>query len=95
MRRCYRCNKLLIESRERVDYRWGGDLIAIVEGVPTWMCGSCGERYYDAPVIRRLEEIALRSGYEKKITVPVCTFEAKARVGPPKRSGSPEEAQGG
>ena len=31
-----------------------------VDNVPAWVCVQCGEQYFDAPVYKRLEEIARR-----------------------------------
>ncbi|HHT9135535.1 MAG TPA: YgiT-type zinc finger protein, partial [Candidatus Avalokitesvara rifleensis] len=29
-----------------------------VDNVPAWVCSKCGKQYFDAPVYKRLEEIA-------------------------------------
>ena len=37
-----------------------------VDRVPAWVCAKCGEQYFDAPVYKRLEEIAKHSSRIKK-----------------------------
>lgn len=47
-----------------------------VDHVPAWVCGQCGERYYDAPVVRRLEEIARRrKSVKSQITFPLADYQ--------------------
>jgi YgiT-type zinc finger domain-containing protein len=45
------------------------------EGVPTWVCVKCGEQYFDAPVYKRLEEIAKNSNHiQKTICFPLAEY---------------------
>ncbi len=37
--------------------------------VPAWVCSKCGEQYFDAPVYKRLEQIARQ---RERITETVC-----------------------
>jgi YgiT-type zinc finger domain-containing protein len=46
------------ESRVVVDYRWGDDLLAIIEDVPAGVCEVCGERYFKAAVVKAMERTA-------------------------------------
>jgi len=43
----------------RARFHVGRDTI-YVEGVPARVCTRCGEQYFDAPVYKRLEQIARR-----------------------------------
>lgn len=45
------------QQRVLARFRFMGQTI-YVENVPAWVCNRCGEQYYDAPVYKRLEEIA-------------------------------------
>ena len=46
-----------------------------VNGVPAWVCTRCGEQYFDAPVYKRLERIAMRSDAIKKISFPLAEYD--------------------
>ncbi|MBI1925193.1 YgiT-type zinc finger protein [Candidatus Poribacteria bacterium] len=46
-----------------------------VDSVPAWVCTKCGEQYFDAPVYKRLEEIARHSSrIEKIICFPLAEY---------------------
>ncbi len=48
-----------------------------VDRVPAWVCGKCGELYFDAPVYKRLEAIAKqRSRIKKTICFPLAEYDA-------------------
>jgi YgiT-type zinc finger domain-containing protein len=38
--------------------------VIYINGVPAWVCNRCGEHYYDAPVYKRLEDIARHSNHK-------------------------------
>ena len=47
-----------------------------VNGVPAWVCARCGEQYFDAPVYKRLEQIARQSHRIKKtISFPLAEYD--------------------
>ena len=47
-----------------------------VDRVPAWVCTRCGEQYFDAPVYKRLEQIASESGRIKKtISFPLAEYD--------------------
>jgi YgiT-type zinc finger domain-containing protein len=47
-----------------------------VERVPAWVCTKCREQYFDAPVYKRLEEIARRrSRIRKTICFPLAEYD--------------------
>jgi YgiT-type zinc finger domain-containing protein len=45
------------QRRVLARFRFKGQTI-YVENVPAWVCNRCGEQYFDAPIYKRLEEIA-------------------------------------
>jgi YgiT-type zinc finger domain-containing protein len=48
-----------------------------VDAVPAWVCDKCGERYFDAAVYKRLEEIARNRGrIRRTITFPLAHYGA-------------------
>ncbi|TVR67231.1 MAG: YgiT-type zinc finger protein [Spirochaetaceae bacterium] len=63
-----------------VDYVYRrGDKMLVVNGVPCTECTYCGERYYDAAVLLRIETDfeAIENGtreVEKHLSVPVEDF---------------------
>ena len=55
----------------------GGHLIGVVKDVPAGVCDQCGERYYKAPVLKKIERQLSRSQQKAKlISVPVARFAA-------------------
>jgi hypothetical protein len=48
-----------------------------IDNVPAWVCGKCGEQYFDAPVYKRLEEIARHSDrIRKTVCFPLAEYDA-------------------
>jgi YgiT-type zinc finger domain-containing protein len=46
-----------------------------VDNVPAWVCTRCHEQYFDAPVYKRLEEIARHRGRIKKtVRFPLAEY---------------------
>ena len=51
-----------------------------VDKVPAWVCDRCGEQYFDAPVYKRLEQIAKRRARIKKtISFPLAQYDMALR----------------
>ena len=70
--KCHFCGGKVTEQRVVVDYRWGEDLLAIIEDVPAGVCDTCGERYFKADVVKAMEAAAhSRSRARRTIEVPV------------------------
>ncbi|HJW85058.1 MAG TPA: YgiT-type zinc finger protein [Candidatus Brocadiaceae bacterium] len=47
-----------------------------VDNVPASVCSTCGEHYFDAPVYKRLEEIAKHSeGIKKTVSFPLAEYD--------------------
>ena len=71
---CEYCDGVVHEQRVTDDCR-NGDQLVIDEDVPVGVCNRCGERYYAAAVMERLERIAKkRTQIKRKIKVPVTKF---------------------
>lgn len=72
---CEFCEGEIQRRTIRVRFPFKGDTI-YVDNVPAWVCGHCGEQYFDAPVYKRLEQIARGSGRIKKtITFPLAEYD--------------------
>jgi YgiT-type zinc finger domain-containing protein len=75
---CEYCEGVVQERRVRDDY-WSGDSLVIIENVPVGVCSKCGERYYSAAVLERMDRIAARrSKIKRTLRVPVTTFDTTA-----------------
>lgn len=71
---CEYCNAKVQAKKVTVHYRHKNRLV-IIENVPAGVCRRCGERYYDAVTIERMEMIArLRKAANRKVVVPVRDF---------------------
>jgi len=66
--RCEFCDGAMEHRKARVPFKFHGQTI-YVDDVPVWVCTRCGERYFAAPVYKRLEEIARQ---REHITETVC-----------------------
>ncbi len=72
---CEICDGPLEERRILARFRYKSETI-YVENVPAWVCKHCGEQYFDAPVYKRLEEIAQhRAQIQRAISFPLAEFD--------------------
>jgi YgiT-type zinc finger domain-containing protein len=65
--KCRFCGGEVLEKRITVDYRWGEELIALIENVPTGVCQVCGEQYLKAEIVKEMEKLAHSKENPKKI----------------------------
>ena len=71
---CEFCNGEVEQRMIRTRFHFKKQIIYI-EGVPAWVCAKCGEQYFDAPVYKRLEEIAKNNNCIKKtICFPLAEY---------------------
>ena len=56
--RCYFCGGDVSEKSVTVDYRWGDELMAIIDNVPAGVCPGCGEQYFRAEIVKEMEKLA-------------------------------------
>jgi YgiT-type zinc finger domain-containing protein len=70
--KCHFCGGEVLEKKITVDYRWGEELIALIENVPTGVCQVCGEQYLKAEIVKEMERLAhSRETPKKLIRVPL------------------------
>lgn len=75
---CEYCDGRVEERRVRDDH-WAGDDLVIIEDVPVGVCNRCGERYYPARVLEKMDRIvARRSRIKRTVRVPVARFDTTA-----------------
>ena len=65
---CEFCEGTVEHQQIRARFHFRGQTI-YVDHVPAWVCTKCGEQYFDAPVYKRLEQIARQ---RERITETVC-----------------------
>ena len=71
---CEYCEGSVEQRLIRTEFHFKGQTI-YVENVPAWVCSKCGEKYYDAPIYKRLEEIASRREHIKKtVCFPLAEY---------------------
>ncbi len=72
---CEFCDGEIEQGLIRARFHFKGQTI-YVDNVPAWMCTRCHEPYFDAPVYKRLEEIAKqRSRIKKTIRFPLAEYD--------------------
>ena len=72
---CEYCDGETEEQIVTARFRYRGKTIYI-NGVPAWVCTRCGEQYFDAPVYKRLEQLAAQSHLIKKtISFPLAEYD--------------------
>lgn len=71
---CEYCDGKLEQRSVRAPFHYKNSVIYI-DNVPAWVCGKCGERYFDASVYKQLETIAkYRSKILKTVSFPLADF---------------------
>lgn len=72
---CEFCDGTIEARLIRARFHFGGQTI-YVDNVPAWVCTQCHEQYFDAPVYKRLEEIAKqRNRIKKTISFPLAEYD--------------------
>ena len=71
---CSFCDGELEERLVQHEYRWEGNLI-VFEDVPARVCRQCGEKYFDAAVVKAMERAVLGQPKPKRVLqVPVYAY---------------------
>lgn len=71
---CEFCEGKVEYHQIRARFHFKGRTI-YVDNVPAWVCTRCGEQYFDAPVYKRLEEIArCCSRIKKTVRFPLAEY---------------------
>jgi YgiT-type zinc finger domain-containing protein len=73
---CEFCEGIVEERILQAGFHFKGQTI-YVDRVLAWVYSKCGEQYFDAPVYKRLEEIAKhRTQIKKTICFPLAEYDA-------------------
>ena len=71
---CSFCDGELEERFVQHEYRWEGKLI-VFEDVPARVCRQCGEKYFDALVVKAMERAVVGQMRPKRVLqVPVFSY---------------------
>ena len=74
---CTFCGGRVSERRIQQPCFWGDKLVALVDGKPTGVCEQCGERYYRAAVLKRIEAELKTRSRSGQIRLPVIEYFAR------------------
>jgi len=73
--RCEYCDGEMQARVVRARFHYKGQTI-FIDGVPAWVCSQCGEQYFDAPVYRRMEEIAAHANQlTRTVSFPLADYD--------------------
>ena len=71
---CEYCSGEIRQRKVTVDH-WYKDKLVIIKDVPVGVCQECGQRYYAATTLDRLDAMAQNSNTaSKRISVPVMVM---------------------
>ena len=74
MMSCSFCGGELEERLVQHEYRWEGKLF-VFEDIPARVCRQCGEKYFDAKVVKAMERAVLCQLKPKRILqVPLFSY---------------------
>jgi YgiT-type zinc finger domain-containing protein len=70
---CFQCGNKLIDELTTLNRTVKGEVF-LIEDVPVQVCHKCGERYYDGPVMEKVEDLLLSRKIDREIVVPVVKY---------------------
>lgn len=74
---CTICGGRVYSTRVEKICRKQGRLIAVVERVPAGVCNQCGEKYYEAKVLKHIESLLETSPRKPRyINIPLTRYAA-------------------
>jgi len=76
---CTFCGGRVSERKVQKVCWWGEKLMAIMDNVPAGVCQQCGEKYYQAKVLKEIEYFLKKRKFESQIKIPLADF-AKAQA---------------
>jgi YgiT-type zinc finger domain-containing protein len=54
---------------------WGEQLVAMIDHVPAGVCEQCGERYYEAKVLKTIEGLLKhKKAFKTQIRIPLAEY---------------------
>jgi len=72
---CNYCGGKVTEKLVPKDCWWGDKLIAVINHVPAGVCEQCGEKYFRANVLKKVESLLKeKKKLNRKVCIPVGEF---------------------
>lgn len=71
---CSFCGGRVAERLVQKACWWGDKLLAIVDNAPAGVCEQCGERYYQAKVLKVIEDFLKKRHFDTQIQLPLADF---------------------
>ncbi|MBI3962973.1 MAG: YgiT-type zinc finger protein [Deinococcus sp.] len=71
---CTFCGGQVVERRAPKACWWGDQLVAVINNVPTGVCQQCGERYFKAKVLKRIEAQLKQLDTFPHVSLPAAEF---------------------
>lgn len=71
---CNLCGGRVSEKLIQKACWWGDNLTAIIDNVPAGVCEQCGEKYYEAKVLKEIERVLREKEFTSKAEIPVATL---------------------
>ena len=76
--RCDFCSGGRLRAQQVREYYRAGTGLVVIERVPAYVCGKCGERYYAAHVAKQMRQLAKKGTHTKtKISFPLVRFQER------------------
>ena len=72
---CSYCGGKVVEKPMTKDCWWGEQLVALINDVPTGVCTQCGERFYKAGILKKVEKIIENREKMTSVEIPVGEFD--------------------
>ncbi|MBM3891283.1 MAG: YgiT-type zinc finger protein [Verrucomicrobia bacterium] len=71
---CSYCGGRVIEKRVQKACWWGDRLVAVIDNVPAGVCAQCGQRFYQAATLKRIDQMLEDRERFRKMNLPVAEF---------------------
>jgi len=71
---CSFCGGRVTEKHVQKACWWGDKLTAIVDNVPAGVCEQCGERYYQARILKEVEALLKKNRFSNTAHIPLADF---------------------
>ena len=71
---CSFCGGRVTEKHVQKACWWGDKLTAIVDNFPAGVCEQCGERYYQARILKEVEALLKKNRFSNTAHIPLADF---------------------
>ena len=71
---CFLCGGLLEQKPVTKIQTNKGELIGVIENVPALVCNQCGEKYFDGPLLEKIEQLFNKQQPNRNLSIPAFEF---------------------